>query len=174
MARWIAVTLLLCAGVVLPLQAGPTLTAKPEEVGLSSERLMRVREAVQRHLDAKALSGAVTLVARNGRIAHLEAHGLIDVEAKRPMPKDGIFRLASMSKPITAVAVMMLLEEGKVRLNDPVSRFIPEFKGMKVAVPKGGVEPPAAPAGGRGGRAVGHRWRSTSCPRLARSRSEIC
>jgi CubicO group peptidase (beta-lactamase class C family) len=113
---------------------------------------MRVREAVQRHIDAKAVSGAVTLVARNGRIAHLEAHGLIDIEAKRPMPKDGIFRLASMSKPITAVAVMMLIEEGKIRLNDPVSRFIPEFKAMKVAVPKGGVEPPAAPAGGRGGR----------------------
>jgi CubicO group peptidase (beta-lactamase class C family) len=151
MARWMVVALLLAAGLVLPLQAGPTLTAKPEEVGLSSERLTRVREAVQRHIDAKSVSGAVTLVARNGRIAHFEAHGLIDIEAKRPMPKDGIFRLASMSKPITAVAVMMLLEEGKLRLNDPVSRFLPEFKGMKVAVPKGGVEPPAAP-GGRGGR----------------------
>jgi CubicO group peptidase (beta-lactamase class C family) len=67
------------------------------------------------------------------------------------MPKDGIFRLASMSKPITAVVVMMLLEEGKVRTSDPVWRFIPEFKGAKVAVAKGGVEPPAA-TGGRGGR----------------------
>ena len=152
MARWIAVVLLLCSCLSLPLQAGPTIMAKPEEVGLSSERLVRIREAVQRHIDAKAVSGAVTLVARHGRIVHLEAHGSIDIEAKRPMPKDGIFRLASMSKPITAVAVMMMIEEGKIRLNDPVSRFIPEFKAMKVAVPKGGVEPPPAPAGGRGGR----------------------
>ena len=90
MARWVAATLLLCACLIRPLQAGPTTMAKPEELGLSSERLMRVREAVQRHIDAKAVSGAVTLVARNGRIAHLEAHGLIDIEAKRPMPKDGI------------------------------------------------------------------------------------
>jgi CubicO group peptidase (beta-lactamase class C family) len=112
MARWIAVMLLLCSCLSLPLQAGPTIMAKPEEVGLSSERLVRIREAVQRHIDAKAVSGAVTLVARQGRIVHLEAHGSIDIEAKRPMPKDGIFRLASMSKPITAVAVMMLIEEG--------------------------------------------------------------
>ena len=152
MARSIAVMLLLCSCLSLPLQAGPTIMAKPEEVGLSSERLVRIREAVQRHIDAKAVSGAVTLVARQGRIVHLEAHGSIDIEAKRPMPKDGIFRLASMSKPITAVAVMMMIEEGKIRLNDPVSRFIPEFKAMKVAVPKGGVEPPPAPAGGRGSR----------------------
>jgi len=150
MARWISAVLMFSACLVLPIHAGP-IVAKPEEVGLSSERLARIHEAVQRHIDAKAISGAVTLVARNGRIAHLEAHGLIDIESKRPMPKDGIFRLASMSKPITAVAVMMMLEEGKLRLSDPVWRFIPEFKGAKVAVAKGGVEPSAAP-GGRGGR----------------------
>jgi CubicO group peptidase (beta-lactamase class C family) len=131
--------------------------AKPENVGLSSERLMRVHEAVQRHIDAGSLSGAVTLVARLGKIAHLEAHGLMDVESKKAMPKDGVFRLESTSKPITAVAVMMMVEEGKVRLNDPVSRFIPEFKSMKVAVPKpnerGGGAAPASPGGpaGRGG-----------------------
>jgi len=153
MTRWISVLIVLSACLALPVQAGPGLTmAKPEDVGLSSERLGRIHEAVQRHIDAKDVSGAVTLIARNGRIAHLEAHGLSDIEAKRPMPKDGIFRLASMSKPITAVAVMMLLEEGKLRLSDPVWRYIPEFKGAKVALPKGGVEPPAAAAGGRGGR----------------------
>jgi len=98
------------------------------------------------------VSGAVTLVARKGRLAHLEAHGLMDLESNKPMPKDGIFRLASMSKPITGAAVMMLVEEGKVRLNDPVSRFIPEFKNLnKVAVPKPG---PAAGAAGRGGAAA--------------------
>ena len=119
--------------------AGSVASAsKAEDVGLSSERLSRIREAVQRHLDARSLPGAVTLVARRGKIAHFEAHGLLDVEAKRPMPKDAIFRLASMSKPITAVAVMMLLEEGKIRLNDPVSRFIPEFAGAKVAIPRPG------------------------------------
>lgn len=130
----------------LPLLAAVP-TGKPEEVGFSSERLGRITEAVQRHIDAGSVSGAVTLVARRGTIVHFEAHGLMDLESKKPMPKDGIFRLASMSKPITAIAVMMLVEEGKVRLNDPVSRFIPEFKSMKVAVAKPGAPPP----GGRGG-----------------------
>jgi CubicO group peptidase (beta-lactamase class C family) len=164
-------TLLGIACLTLTLRAGTVAPAKPEEVGLSAERLGRVREAVQRHLDAGALPGTVTLVARNGRIAHFEAHGLIDVEAKKPMPKDGVFRLASMSKPITAVAVMMLIEEGKVRLTDPVSRFIPEFKSAKVAIAKPAATSssgaaPAAPAagpgaapagqgGGRGGRGRG-------------------
>ena len=150
--------LLVCACARLSLHgAGSVTMAKPEDVGLSSERLMRVHEAVQRHIDAGSLSGAVTLVARHGKIAHLEAHGLMDVESKKAMPKDGVFRLASMSKPITAVAVMTMVEEGKVRLNDPVSRFIPEFKSMKVALPKpnarGGGAAPAGPGGpgGRGG-----------------------
>jgi CubicO group peptidase (beta-lactamase class C family) len=149
---------LFCAIAGLSLQgAGSVMTAKPEDVGLSSERLARIHEAVQRHIDAGSLSGAVTLVARHGKIAHLEAHGLMDIESKRAMPRDGVFRLASMSKPITAVAVMMMVEEGKVRLSDPVSRFIPEFKSMKVAVAKpnarGGGAAPAGPGGpaGRGG-----------------------
>ena len=136
MKRLVSV-LLVCACAGLSLHgAGSVAMAKPEDVGLSSERLTRVHDAVQRHIDAGSLSGAVTLVARHGKIAHLEAHGLMDVESKKAMPKDGVFRLASMSKPITAVAVMMMVEEGKARLNDPVSRFIPEFKSMKVAVPK--------------------------------------
>ena len=118
--------------------------AKPEEVGLSTDRLKRIGEAVQRHIDANNVAGAVTLVARRGRIAHFEARGMMDLEAKKPMPKDGLFRLASMSKPITGVAIMMLVEEGTVRLSDPVSRFIPEFKGLdKVAVAKPGAPPPA-------------------------------
>jgi CubicO group peptidase (beta-lactamase class C family) len=131
------------AAVPLTMALVPT-TPKPEEVGLSSERLQRIHEAVQRHIDAKDVSGSVTLVARKGRVAHLEAHGLMDIESKKPMPKDGIFRLASMSKPITGAAVMMLVEEGKVRLNDPVSRFIPEFRNMKVGV----LQPTSGRAGG--------------------------
>src|SRR5262249_33116809 len=108
-------------------------TARPEEVGLSAERLRRIHEAVQRHIDAHRISGAVTLVARKGRVAHFEAHGLMDIEAKKPMRKDALFVMASATKPVTGVAVMMLVEEGKVHLTDPVSKFIPEFKAMKVA-----------------------------------------
>jgi len=143
-----------CACAGLSVHAGSVMTAKPEEVGLSSERLARVHEAVQRHIDAGAVSGAVTLVARHGKIVHLEAHGVMDIESRKAMAKDGVFRLASMSKPVTAVAVMMMLEEGKVRLTDPVSRFIPEFKSMKVAIAKpnarGGGPAPGGPGGGPG------------------------
>jgi CubicO group peptidase (beta-lactamase class C family) len=142
MRALIVIAIVVLAG--LTLAAGSIPTAKPEEVGLSSERLKRVGEAVQRHIDAGSVAGAVTLVARRGRIAHFEARGMMDLESKRPMPKDGLFRLASMSKPITGVAIMMLVEEGKVRLNDPVSRFIPEFKGLdKVAVAKPGAPVPS-------------------------------
>jgi CubicO group peptidase (beta-lactamase class C family) len=134
--------------VVLSLSAGSVPMGKPEEVGLSTERLKRVGEAVQRHMAAGNVAGVVTLVARKGRIVHFEAHGMQDLESKKPMPKDGIFRLASMSKPITGVAIMTLVEEGKVRLNDPVSRFIPEFKALnKVAV----ARPTSAGAGGARG-----------------------
>lgn len=117
--------------------------SKPEDVGLSVERLPRINETVQRYLDSKQLAGAVTLVARRGRVAHFEAHGVMDLDSRTPMRKDAIFRIASMSKPVTGVSIMMLMEEGKLRLNDPVSRFIPEFKEMKVAVIKPGyVAPP--------------------------------
>ena len=119
------------------LTAGDMPLAKPEEAGMSADRLHRIHEAIQRHVDAGEISGAVTLVARRGRIVHFEAHGLMDIEAKRPMEKDAIFRIASMSKPITGAAVMMMLEEGKLRLNDPVSKFLPEFANPKVAIPKG-------------------------------------
>jgi CubicO group peptidase (beta-lactamase class C family) len=125
--------------------------SKAEEVGFSTERLPRIHEAVGRHIEAKDVSGAVTLVARRGRIVHFEAQGLMDIESKKPMQKDSIFRLASMSKPITAVAVMMLVEDGKIRLTDRVSAFIPEFKTMKVAVAKGTNTPVQMPAFGRGG-----------------------
>jgi CubicO group peptidase (beta-lactamase class C family) len=150
----------LALGVVaftVPLGAGWSAlsSGKADELGFAPDRMPRIREAVQRHVDAGQVSGAVTLVARRGKIAHFEAYGVQDLETKKPMPKDGIFRLASMSKPITAVAVMMMVEEGKIRLTDPVSRFIPEFRGAKVAMPKpgargGGPAGPGAPGGGRG------------------------
>jgi CubicO group peptidase (beta-lactamase class C family) len=149
---------LLALGVVaftLPLGAGSGALSvgKPDDLGFAPDRMSRIREAVQRHVDAGQVSGAVTLVARRGKIAHFEAYGVQDLDTKKPMPKDGIFRLASMSKPITAVAVMMMVEEGKVRLNDPVSRFIPEFRGAKVAMAKPGARGggPGGPGGGPGG-----------------------
>jgi len=126
-----------CALLALPVMGGSVPTGKPEETGMSGERLRRVHEAIQRHMDAGSIAGAVTLVSRRGKIAHFEAHGLMDLESKKPMATDTIFRLASMSKPVTGVAVMMLVEEGRLRLNDPVSKFIPQLKEMKVAVARG-------------------------------------
>jgi len=120
---------------ILPVTAA-SIPVKPESVGLSEERLSRIHETMQRHIEARNISGAVTLVARKGRIAHFQAHGLMDIEANQAMTKDTIFRIFSMSKPVAGVAIMMLLEQGKVRLNDPVSKFIPELKGIKVAIPE--------------------------------------
>jgi CubicO group peptidase (beta-lactamase class C family) len=137
----------LCAAVLAwPLTAAAP-TAKPEEVGFSAERLKRISELMQRHIDARNFSGAVTLVARHGRVAHHEAHGLMDLESKKPMQKDSIFRIMSMTKPVVGVAVLMMMEEGKVRLNDPISRFIPEFRDLKVGVPQGGPAPPGRAGG---------------------------
>jgi CubicO group peptidase (beta-lactamase class C family) len=120
--------------VLSGLAATPPASTKPEDVGLSSERLTRIHPMIQGHLDAKDFSGAVTLVARKGRVVHFDAHGLADVEAHTPMGKDTLFRLASMTKPITAVSILMMLEEGKLVLSDPISKFIPEYKNPKVAV----------------------------------------
>ncbi len=139
-------------GVVLAASGGVPTTTKAEDVGMSTERLTRIHDAVAKHIDAKDVSGAVALVARRGKIVYFEAQGLADIDTRKPMAKDSVFRLASMSKPITAVAVLMLLEEGKVRLTDRVSQFIPEFKTMKVAVAKGTTDKPVQmPAFGRGG-----------------------
>ncbi len=142
-ARPLHLTFLAIAALALPLAAiaGAVPRATPEEVGLSSERLGRITEVVRRHIEAGDVSGAVTLVARRGHIAHFEAQGFLDIESQTPLPTDAIFRLASMSKPITAVAIMMLVEQGEIRLDDPVSRFIPEFADSdKVAVPRPGGE----------------------------------
>jgi len=115
-------------------------TATPQSVGLSTDRLQRVHELVERNIAAGEIAGAVTLVARNGQVAYLEAQGVMDLQSKKPMQPDSMFRLASMSKPVAAVAILMLAEEGKVRLNDPVSRFIPAYANLEV-----GIEKPAAP-----------------------------
>jgi CubicO group peptidase (beta-lactamase class C family) len=133
--------LALLSPLLLPLPGGSVPAGKPEDSGMSTERLRRIHESVQRHIDAGDISGAVTLVSRKGRIVHCETHGLMDLEAKKPMARDTIFRLASMSKPVTGAAILLLIEEGTVRLNDPVSKFIPELKEMKVAMPRTGGPP---------------------------------
>jgi CubicO group peptidase (beta-lactamase class C family) len=106
----------------------------PEEIGLSASRLGRVDEMVRRWVDKGTVAGAITLVCRRGRIGHLACHGYLDLETRRPMREDAIFRIYSMTKIVTSVAVLMLLEEGRFLLTDDVSRFIPEFKDLRVAV----------------------------------------
>ena len=144
----LAATALACAAITATALSAGTPSAKPEDVGLSTARLKHVSELVQRHIDAGSFSGAVTLVARNGRIAYYEAAGSMDLEAKKPMTKDAMFRIMSMTKPVIGVATMMMIEEGKVHLQDPISKFIPEWKNMTVAVPSvspaasGGAAPP--------------------------------
>src|SRR5262245_1624897 len=120
-------------------------TARPEDVGMSSERLARIRSAMQRYVDRGLAPGVVTLVARRGRVVHFEAIGYRDVEAKAPMTTDAIFRIASMTKPIASVALMTLYEEGHFLLNDPISKFLPEFADMKVAQAASPAETGGAP-----------------------------
>src|SRR5579859_3040069 len=121
-------------------------TTKPEAVGLSSERLERIGSVVQQDIDAKRIAGAVTLVVRRGHVAWFKSQGMMDREASKPMPTDAMFRICSMSKAITSVAVMMLYEEGKFLLDDPVSKYLPEFKNPKVLVKPASGEPYTIPA----------------------------
>ena len=106
--------------------------ANPESVGLSSERLARVTDALQAHIDAGHIAGVVAAVVRNERLVYMEALGQADIEAARPMPEDAIFRLYSMTRSITSLAAMILWEEGAFRLDDPVSRYLPQFSDQRV------------------------------------------
>jgi CubicO group peptidase (beta-lactamase class C family) len=128
--------------LALPAVTASAPTGKPEEAGLSPERLKRISQMIQRRIAAGDIAGAVTIVARKGKVAHLSAQGVMDLASKEPLTPASMFRIASMTKPVVGVAVMMMVEEGKVRLSDPVWRYIPEFRGMKVGV----AQPP-----GRGG-----------------------
>lgn len=110
-------------------------TTVPENVGMSSERLKRIDTVMQDHVDRQQIPGMVTLVARKGRMVHYESFGKMDVETGKPMSKDAMFRIASMSKALTSTAIMILYEEGHFLLSDPVSKFIPEFKNPQVIVP---------------------------------------
>src|SRR5271167_849839 len=116
-----------------PAPANSEITeTKPEVVGFSSERLATLDGNLKSLVDGKQLAGVVWVVARHGRIVDEKSYGNADLASQKPMQKDAIFRIFSMTKPITGVAMMMLYEEGKWQLNDPVSRHIPEFARMKV------------------------------------------
>ena len=129
-----SVLLAVCAALLLPatLPAGELPTAKPEDVGLSSEKLQQARAAVRKLIKDGEVAGAIILVARHGKVVFLEAQGVRDLATGKPMEKDTICRFYSMSKPVTTVAAMILWEEGRFKLDDPVSKYLPEFKGVKV------------------------------------------
>jgi CubicO group peptidase (beta-lactamase class C family) len=134
--RALFIVLALSAGVALQpaYSAGPPElpTARPESVGVSGERLTLLNDGIKSLVDQGRLAGAVTMVARHGKVIEFAAAGKRDIAANSPMQKDSIFRIYSMSKPITGVAMMMLFEEGKWQLNDPVAKYIPEFADLKV------------------------------------------
>jgi len=111
-------------------------TARPEEVALSSPKLARATEVVKGEIAKGRYPGAVALVARRGKIAYFEALGQRDPQAGAPMTKDAIFRLYSMTKPFASVAAMLLVEDGRIRLNDPVSRYLPKLENLQVSVPR--------------------------------------
>ena len=110
-------------------------TAEPEAVGMSSERLERLDTVMQGYVDRDEVAGVVTLVARHGKVVHFSAAGQRDAENGAAMTHDTIFRMASMTKPIASVALMMLYEEGHFQLRDPISKWLPEFSDMQVAIP---------------------------------------
>ena len=120
--------LLVAPGVI----AQPLPKATPESVGMSTERLNRMHAAMQALVDAHQVGGVVTLVARDGKMVDLQAFGFLDADQRTPLRADSLFRIMSMSKPVTSVAAMMLFEDGKLSLTDPVSKFIPSFREMKV------------------------------------------
>ncbi len=110
------------------------MSVKPEEVGLSSSRLARIGDHMKRYIDAGKIAGTLTLVARRGQIAYLEPLGHLEIERRRPVTRDAIWRIYSMTKPVTSVGLMMLYEEGRFQLDDPVHRFIPSWRDLRVFV----------------------------------------
>jgi len=130
-ALFVLITFLISYSLV----SGQGITVvSPEKVGLSSERLNRIGSVMNVFIDSGKIPGMVTMVLRQGKVAYFEAFGNMDIEANKKMTRDAIFRIASMSKAITSVAIMTLYEEGYFLLTDPVSKFIPEFKNPKVVM----------------------------------------
>ncbi|WP_218578106.1 serine hydrolase domain-containing protein [Vineibacter terrae] len=142
--RVFAVAMIAVLSGVAPALAQSLPAAKPEEVGLSGERLKRLSAAMKAGVDKGEIPGAVVVVGRNGKVGYLEAFGFRDRDARAAMKPDAIFRIASMTKPVVSLAVMMLAEEGKLSIAHPVSLYLPAFKDLQVGVEKkgsdGGVE----------------------------------
>lgn len=118
--------------------AASMAAAAPVESGLDQQRLSRIPARMQTFVDRGELAGIVTLVARHGQVAHVNAVGFQDLEGKKPMKADSIFQIMSMTKPIVAVAIMMLAEQGKLAVSDPVEKHLPEFKGQMMVASKSG------------------------------------
>ena len=136
---WLASLLVLLTVALAHAQGLPTVT--PEQVGLSSERFRHLMTTLRSDVEKGEIPGAIVFVARHGRIAWFEAVGMRDPQTKTPMTKDTIFRIYSMTKPITSVAAMILVEDGKLALGDPVSKYIPQLgKTMNVAVEKAATD----------------------------------
>ena len=135
-----AAALGLSLAVPLLAAAQPLPTATPERVGLSTERLQMLSDVLKADVAAGKIPGAVLLVARQGKVAWFEPVGQLDPAAGTPMQRDGIFRIYSMSKPITSVAAMMLVEDGRLKLDDPISMYLPEYASMTVGVEKPGAD----------------------------------
>ena len=130
----------LLAAVVAVLSAAPLFAqvpavVAPEQVGFSTQRLARIRPQLEKYVEDNRLAGGSALIARHGKVIYFETFGVMDKESGKPMTKDAIFRIYSMTKPIVAVAALTLYEEGKFSLLDPVSKYLPEFSDMKVAIP---------------------------------------
>jgi len=110
------------------------MPAKPEEVGLSSSRLARIGEHLSHYVESGKVAGTLTLIARRGQVAYFEPLGHLEIERSRPMTRDAVFRIYSMTKPITSTGLMMLYEQGRFQLDDPVHRFIPSWRDLRVFV----------------------------------------
>jgi CubicO group peptidase (beta-lactamase class C family) len=135
MKRFAAVAILVPLALITGLAwAQPLPSARPEQVGLSSERLDRIGQLLRADIDKGQIPGAVALVARKGRVVYFEGFGFRDKASGAAMPKDAIFRIYSMTKPIASVAAMILVEEAKIVLTDPVSKFLPPLKTLEVSI----------------------------------------
>jgi CubicO group peptidase (beta-lactamase class C family) len=145
MNRICSVALLLAWCALTSAYAQRPATDKPEAVGMSSERLQRINQLIERKIKEEKIVGAVTLVARRGKVVHLATAGQSDLEANKPLKSDAIFRIYSMTKPITTVAAMMLYEEGKFQIDDPVAMYLPEFKDVMVYGEGGALVKPKSP-----------------------------
>jgi CubicO group peptidase (beta-lactamase class C family) len=121
------------------------MRATPEDVGLSAARLYKIDHLTQGYINDGMLPGTITLVSRRGKIVHLSCQGKMDIEADKSMEDDTLFRIYSMSKPVTTTALMMLYEDGRFQLDDPVSRFIPAFRELQVYSADGRHTAPARP-----------------------------